>query len=534
VFPTSFHSRWSERVSPGKPTALLSLTDKTGLNSLAPALDAAGYRIIATPGTAREVRALGIDCDDVEAVTSYAPLLGGRVKTLHPAIFGGILARADRRDDVADLERIGAPQIGVVAVNLYRFAQVVANSAASVADVLEEIDIGGVALLRAAAKNYHSVSVLAEPRVYEEFIAALRRGGPTEDERRTWAAHAFAVVARYDAVIASHFSQEAGRLPEVLSVELPLRSRLRYGENPWEKAAFYHGGADSLPEQHGGKMLSYNNLLDVDACLRLIAPIDEPKGFPTDALATKPVSAAIVKHTIPCGLAAAGSAAEALGLALGADPISAFGGIVAASSPIDAAAAEILAARFLEVVAAPAFDPAALDLLAKKKNLRLLRFDRDLPVRLRATRTLRSALGGVLAEQPDPQAPPDEWRLMTERKPDAAMWRDLLFAFAAVRQVKSNAAVVARDQVTLGICGGQTNRVAAVELACSRAGRNVLGAALATDGFFPFADGIEAAIDAGIAAVIAPSGSIRDALVVEAARRANITLVFASRRYFLH
>jgi phosphoribosylaminoimidazolecarboxamide formyltransferase / IMP cyclohydrolase len=522
-------------VPPGKLTALLSLTDKTGLNSLAHALDAAGYRIIATPGTAREVRALGIACDEVEAVTSYSLLLGGRVKTLHPAIFGGILARADQSDDLADLERIGAPQISVVAVNLYRFAQVASNSAASVADVLDEIDIGGVALLRAAAKNYHSVSVLAEPRIYEEFVAALKRGGTTVDERRAWAARAFDVVARYDAVIASHFSQDAGTaLPEVLHLELPLRSRLRYGENPWEKAAFYHGGADGLPEQHGGKMLSYNNLLDVDACLRLIAPIDEPKGFPADARATKPVSAAIVKHTIPCGLAAAGSAAEALGLALGADPISAFGGIVASSAPIDAAAAEILAARFLEVVAAPAFDASALASLAKKKNLRLLVFDRDLPMRLRATRTLRSALGGVLAEQPDPQAQPDEWRLMTQRRPDPAMWRDLLFAFAAVRQVKSNAAVVARDQVTLGICGGQTNRVAAVELACSRAGRNVLGAALATDGFFPFADGIEAAIDAGIAAVVAPSGSIRDELVVEAARRANIILVFASRRYFLH
>jgi len=523
-------------VPPDKPVALISLTDKAGLKELAHALDDAGYRVIASSGTARAVRELGISCAEVETLTDYPALLGGRVKTLHPKIFGGILARVENADDAQDLKRYDVPRITVVAVNLYQFAQATADRAVGDAQAVEQIDIGGVALLRAAAKNFESVTVLAEPELYPAFIATLSRGGSTRDERRTWAARAFAVVAHYDAAIASFFVRErhdAG-LPDVLSLNLPLQSPLRYGENPWSQAAFYHGDSNGLPEQRGGKTLSYNNLLDVDSCLRLIAPIEEPVGFLKDAQPVSPVSAAIVKHTVPCGLAAARNAAEALGAALGADPISAFGGIVAVNARIDRASAQILKPRFLEVVAAPAFDDDALALLASKKNLRLLVFNRELPARLRAGMTLRSALGGILAEQPDPDAPRDEWKVMTERQPDAGMWRDMLFAFGAVRQVKSNAAVVARNQVTLGICGGQTNRVAAVELACRRAGDAVRGAVLATDGFFPFADGIEAAAAAGIGAVVAPSGSIRDAEVVEAARRANIVLAFASRRYFLH
>ena len=275
-------------------------------------------------------------------------------------------------------------------------------------------------------------------------------------------------------------------------------------------------------------------MLDVDSCLRLLAPIAEPKGFPGSARPKSLVLAAIVKHTVPCGLAGGQTSRDALEAALGADPISAFGGIVALNSRLDLSSAELLRPRFLEVVAAPDYDEAALELLRAKKHLRLLRFDSQLPAQLRAGTIVRSALGGVLAEEPDPAAPPDEWKVVTGKEPTAAAWRDLLFALGAVRQVKSNAAVVVRDQVTLGVCGGQTNRVAAVELACRRAGPGARGAVLATDGFFPFADGIEAAIAAGIAAVVAPSGSIRDAEVIEAARRGGIALVFSSRRYFLH
>ena len=519
---------------PDSPVALISLTDRTGLPELAQALVSSGYRIVASTGTAAAIRALGVACEDVEALTEYAPLFSGRVKTLHPKVFGGILARRTA-EDAAELERHRIPLVDVVAVNLYRFAEAASQAGAAEAHVIEQIDVGGVSLLRAAAKNYERVSVLAEPGLYTEFIEALGRGGPSKEERRRWAARAFALVAEYDDAIASYFARgDDSILPDVLSLNLPLRSRLRYGENPWARAAFYHGEERAFPQALAGKQLSYNNLLDVDSCLRLIAPISRPLGFPDTATPGRPVLAAIVKHTIPCGLAAAADARNAFESALGADPISAFGGIVAINSLLDVAAAEVLKPRFLEVVAAPEFDSAALELLRSKKNLRLLRFDPQLPAQLLAGTTVRSALGGVLVEQPDPAAPPDEWKVMTDREPDADAWRDLLFAFGAARQVKSNAAVVVHDQVTLGICGGQTNRVAAVELACRRAGSAVKGAALATDGFFPFADGIEAAIAAGIGAVVAPSGSIRDNEVIAAARQGGIALVFTSRRYFLH
>ena len=517
-----------------KAVALVSLTDRSGLKELAQALKTAGYRIVASSGTAAAIRAFNLPCDDVESLTDYPALFGGRVKTLHPRVFGGILARPTLPSDADELEMHNIQPVEVVAVNLYRFAEAASQADAPEAHVIEHIDVGGVALLRAAAKNYEHVSVLAEPGLYPEFIEALGRG-PTREERRRWAARAFAIVAEYDDAIASYFARgKDDGLPDILSLNLPLRSRLRYGENPWARAAFYHGEEKALPDVLAGKTLSYNNLLDVDSCLRLIAPIGEPLGFPGDALAANPVYAAIVKHTIPCGLAAARTSKDALEAALGADPISAFGGIVAVNARLDAASAEVLKSRFLEVVAAPEYDSAAFDMLRAKKNLRLLRFDPQMPAQLLAGTTLRSALGGLLAEQPDPSAPPDEWKVVTDHKPSPAQWRDLLFAFGAVRQVKSNAAVVARSQVTLGICGGQTNRVAAVEIACARAGKSARGAVLATDGFFPFADGLEAAIAAGVAAVVAPSGSIRDPEVIKAARRGGITLVFPSRRYFLH
>ncbi|MBV8338626.1 MAG: bifunctional phosphoribosylaminoimidazolecarboxamide formyltransferase/IMP cyclohydrolase [Candidatus Eremiobacteraeota bacterium] len=515
-------------------TALISLTDKTGLPDLARALVKAGYRIVASTGTANAIRDLSLPCDDVEAVTGSPELLGGRVKTLHPVVFGGILARVSSADDLAELERAGIGPVSVVAVNLYRFGDTATRPGATQSQVLEQIDIGGVALLRAAAKNFEHVSVLAEPGLYPEFIAALERGGPSLEERRRLAARAFALVAEYDDAIASWFAGERVGLPDVLSLNLPLRSRLRYGENPWAKAAFYHGEEGAFPQALAGKTLSYNNMLDVDSCLRLLAPIARPDGFPDTAEPQSPVLAAIVKHTVPCGLAAGSSAHAALEAALGADPISAFGGIVAVNARLDMASAQLLKPRFLEVVAAPAYDDGAIDMLRTKKHLRLLRFDSRLPAQLRAGMTVRSALGGVLAERPDESAPADRWQVVTERQPSPAAWRDLLFAFGAVRQVKSNAAVVVKGQVTLGVCGGQTNRVAAVELACRRAGDAVRGAVLATDGFFPFADGIEAAIAAGVAAVVAPSGSIRDGEVIEAARRGGIALLFASRRYFLH
>jgi len=518
-------------------SALLSLSDRQGLDRLAAALRSRGYRLVATSGTAQAIRALGLECDDVGDLTGFPALADGRVKTLHPKVFAGILAQRSDAVHMAELEKYGIPAFSVVAVNLYPFEAAAAKPSATESDVIEQIDIGGVTLMRAAAKNFADVSVLSHPDQYDAFIAALERGGPSAQERRVWAGAAFALCEQYDSAISRYFDGAAasgGELPATLRVAIPRAAQLRYGENPWARAAFYVARDAAFPEQLSGKTLSYNNLLDVDSCLRLLSSLEEPLGFPMGARSSRGVQAAIVKHTVPCGVAARSSAAEALGEALGADPISAFGGIVACSGTIDASAAQILQSRFLEVVSAPGFDDDALAMLKAKKNLRVLRFDPDLPARLARMPKVRSALGGILLEYPDPAAPPDEWRLVSDRQPAIEEWRDMLFGFGVVRQIKSNAAVVIKDEVAMGVCGGQTNRVAAVELACKRAGDAAKGAALATDGFFPFADGVEAAAAAGITAVVAPSGSIRDEEVIAAARRLGISLVFASRRYFLH
>ncbi|HLJ83233.1 MAG TPA: bifunctional phosphoribosylaminoimidazolecarboxamide formyltransferase/IMP cyclohydrolase [Candidatus Eremiobacteraceae bacterium] len=516
--------------------ALLSVSDRTGIESLASALHDNGYSLYGTSGTAEHLRAAGLACEDVGTLTGFPPLCDGRVKTLHPKIFAGILADRTRAQHLADLAQYDVPSFAVVAVNLYPFEQTVQRRGASEAEIVEQIDIGGVTLLRAAAKNYAHVAVLSDPDQYAGFIESLARGGSSLEERRTWAGAAFARCERYDTAIAAHFSGASSPLdlPETLHMSLTRAAQLRYGENPQTRAAFYLGRPDMpLPKQLWGKTLSYNNLLDLDSCLRLLAPIESPVGFPA-GIARHAVAAAIVKHTVPCGLAARANVHDAVVAALGADPISAFGGIVACGAEVDEATAAVLASRFLEVIAAPSFSPAALERLQKKKNLRLLQFDSTLPSALLEAGKVRSALGGILIEHPDPSAPADSWTVMTQISPTREHWRDLLFAFGAVRQVKSNAAVVVSDEVTLGVCGGQTNRVAAVELACERAGDGVRGAVLATDGFFPFADGLEAAIRAGISAVIAPGGSVRDAEVIEAARNADIALVFATRRYFLH
>ncbi len=522
---------------PASPTALLSLSDRTALVPLATALQDFGYELVATSGTASELRAFGFNCREVEDITGFPAIIEGRVKTLHPKILGGILLQTDKPEQQHDAERFDLPVIDVVAVTLYPFETVVARAGATPQEILDQVDIGGVTLLRAAAKNYERVIVLSDPRQYEQLANALVAGGPTAAQRKQWAADAMARVARYDAAIAAYYAEPraTSEVPPVLSLEMPLHSGLRYGENPWARAAFYRDNAGAaMPAQLSGKQLSYNNLLDVDSCLRLLAPIEAPRGYPAGAAPSQAVCAAIVKHTVPCGFAAAPTASEALASALGADPISAFGGIVATNAPLDDECAALLKPRFLEVVAAPDFSDGTLAALQTKKNLRVLRFDPALPGALRANPSLRTALGGVLWEQLDPTTPPDEWKVVTYKRPSAQQWRDLLFAYRAVRQVKSNAAVVVRDESALGVCGGQTNRVAAVELACARAGAGAGGAVLATDGFFPFADGVEAAIAAGIAAIVAPSGSIRDAEVIEAARRGGIALVFSSWRYFLH
>lgn len=490
--------------------ALLSLSDMTGAAALARALCESGLRLYATDGTRAFLAGAGVEATSVEDLTGFPPLFGGRVKTLHPNVFGAILYDRDSAADRAEAARRDIPPIDAVAVTLYP---------------PPEIDVGGVALLRAAAKNCAHVSVLSDPSQYEAFVAALRAGGISPAYRRALAAAAFERTAAYDA----RNAEELGSAGDAVAFPAAERVALRYGENPQQTGALYAAGADAMPEQLHGKALSYNNLLDLDAALRILA-----RAATTERAAGDAVRAAVVKHAIPCGVAQRASTEDAVREALDADRLSAYGGTVALDVPLPAAAARILAPLFLEIVAATGFDDDALALLTKKRHLRVMRFSAALPERLERERSVRSALGGLLVQAPDASAEPERLRVVSRRVPSDGEWRDLRFAWDVVRHVKSNGIVIARDGVTRGICAGQTNRVSAVEIAAGRSGEGARGAACASDGFFPFADGLEAAIAAGCSAVVAPGGSIRDDQVVAAANAAGIALVFSSHRHFLH
>ena len=507
--------------------ALFSVYDRTGSVELARDLAARGMPIYATGGTRRHLTDNGVDARDVGEITGFPSLFDGRVKTLHPRVFGAILSDRENATHRAEAVQHGVPAISVVVVNLYPFEATVAREGATLEEAIEQIDIGGVALIRAAAKNFEHVSVLVDPDQYGSFRAA--RNGNDAPLRRRLATRAFERTAEYDSSIARYLEAGllASELPGSLALTIPLASSLRYGENPQSRAAFYLSRTDRLPEQLGGKALSYNNMLDLDATLRLL--VREVPDAQRDV-----VRAAIVKHTVPCGVAERAAAFDAVSATLAADPVSAYGGIIALDGTVDLATADALAEFFLEIVAAPAFDADALQRLRRKKNLRIIRYDTKLPERLARELRVRSALGGVLAEEDDPEAAPEQWRVVSARPPTSDEWRDLRFAWDVVRHVKSNGIVLVRDGITRGICAGQTNRVSAVRIAGERAAAFAHGAACASDGFFPFADGLEAAIDAGCTAVIAPRGSIRDAEVIAAADRLGIALVFSTHRYFLH
>jgi phosphoribosylaminoimidazolecarboxamide formyltransferase/IMP cyclohydrolase len=522
--------------------ALISVYDRTGVVPLARALADRGVPIYATGGTCAHLREHGIDARDVGELTGYPALFDGRVKTLHPNVFGGILY--DRENEVhrAETERHGIPTIATVVVNLYPFESTVAREGATLQEAIEQIDIGGVSLLRAASKNFDHVAVLSDPAEYDAFVAALPHGGLDHAARRRCATRAFERTAEYDSAIARYLESGllANELPGSLALTIPIEQPLRYGENPQDRAAFYLAREAQLPEQLGGKALSYNNLLDLDATLRLLVRASTPADITAGAgraapyVVPAPARAAIVKHTVPCGVAERATVAAAVRQALDADAVSAYGGIIAVDARLDLAAAEHLAEFFLEIVAAPAFDDDALERLRKKKNLRIMRYRPGAPERIARELRVRSALGGVLAEDDDPQAPPERWSVVSKRQPTNEQWRDLIFAWDVVRHVKSNGVVIARDGVSRGICAGQTNRVSAVQIAAHRAHAFASGGACASDGFFPFADGLVAAAEAGCTAVIAPQGSIRDAEVIAAADERDIALVFSTYRYFLH
>jgi phosphoribosylaminoimidazolecarboxamide formyltransferase/IMP cyclohydrolase len=505
--------------------ALLSVHDKTGIVDLARALAARGVALISSGGTAKVLSEAGLAVREVAEVTRFPEMLDGRVKTLHPAIHGGLLARRDRPDHLAAIAAQGIAPIDLLVSNLYPFAETVARGA-SFAECVENIDIGGPALIRAAAKNHADVAVVTDPADYPALTAALNehRGATTPALRRALAAKAFARTASYDAAVAAWFAKHQGEtFPELLTVAAVRRQTLRYGENPHQQAAFYvdaSGEALGAARQLQGKELSYNNLNDTDAAYALAAEFDRP-------------AIAIVKHANPCGVALAVDLRSAWDKALECDPVSAYGGIVAVNRTIDVALAAALDKHFAEVVIAPAIAPNAEPILMRKKNWRLL--VAPLPDPAAAAVTLRSLAGGYLLQTRDTgRVAESDLRVVTKRAPTRDEIADLLFAFAVAKHVKSNAIVYAKGGATIGIGPGQPNRVDSARIGAERAGARAKGSVVASDAFFPFADGLEVAIAAGATAAIQPGGSIHDDELIAAADKAGIAMVFTGMRHFRH
>jgi phosphoribosylaminoimidazolecarboxamide formyltransferase / IMP cyclohydrolase len=511
------------------PRALLSVYDKTGLVDFASALLDLGWDLVASGGTERVLREAGFAVTPVEQLTGFPEMLGGRVKTLHPAVHGAILAR-DTGNDLEELRKAGFAPINMVVCNLYPFQETVARHDVTLQDAIEQIDIGGVALLRGAAKNFLHVLVISSPEDYSRITEALR--GPEQVDlalRRELAAKAFAHTRDYDTAIHAFLSKELApnletdSLPPQLSLGMQQVEVLRYGENPHQTAGYYSRLATSGPLGGtilGGKQLSYNNILDLDAAWRTVSSYTEP-------------TVVVVKHLTPTGIATADSLANAYPLALASDPVSAFGGVIAVNRPVDDAFVEVLGTLFIEAIAAPSFTPsAAQTLLDKRKNCRLLQVPQpydglDLDV--------RSVHRGLLVQRIDMGDPQGTtFKTVTQRTPTQDEYDALHFAWKAVQHVKSNAIVLGIKNATLGVGGGLPSRVDAVELAVAKAGEHARGAVLASDAFFPFADGVEAAARAGITAIIQPGGSIRDNEVIKAADEANITMLFTGIRHFRH
>ncbi len=519
--------------------ALLSVSDKAGLVPFAQGLVQLGFELVSTGGTAKALESAGLKVTAVEQVTGFPEMLGGRVKTLHPLIFSGILARRELPEDLAAIARVGSALIDVVAVNLYPFRETAAKPGVSLAELVENIDIGGPSLLRAAAKNHAHTLPLCDPADYPVVLQALEAGEVDRATRHRLMIKVFAHTAAYDAAIAERFSSidEQGQAiagpPEVLGVVARRRGTLRYGENPHQAAGWYVPEPREAGEWLAsaavlqGKELSFNNLLDLHAAASCVREFTN--------LAT-----VIVKHNTPCGVATSGAAlVEAYRLARAADAVSAFGGIVALNAPVDVATAGALAETFLEAIIAPAFEPGAREVLAAKKNLRLLQLGslaRTVARPIAPSRELRGLGDSFLVQDADALADdPTQFRTVTRRQPTEAESRALAFGWGVVRHVRSNAIVFSGPDRTLGIGGGQTSRVEAVELAARKAGGTSLaGSAVASDAFFPFRDGLDAAARAGAKAVIQPGGSVRDAEVIAAADEHGIAMVFTGKRHFRH
>ncbi|MCP9816935.1 bifunctional phosphoribosylaminoimidazolecarboxamide formyltransferase/IMP cyclohydrolase [Synechococcus sp. GreenBA-s] len=520
------------------PTALLSVSNKEGLVPLAQGLLAAGYQLISSGGTAAALAAAGLPVTKVADHTGAPEILGGRVKTLHPRIHGGILAKRSEPSHQADLQAQGIAPIDVVVVNLYPFRETIAAPDVTWEAAIENIDIGGPAMVRAAAKNHADVAVLTDPGQYGAFLEALQAGAITAELRRRLALQAFRHTAEYDTAISTWLAAQLGEAQpgaaERLGLDLPAKQTLRYGENPHQSATWFAEPGAGLAGgvQLQGKELSYNNLIDLEAALATVREFGYG-GAGAGSHLFQP-AAVVVKHTNPCGVATGSGSADALLRALDADRVSAFGGIVAINGAVDGATAAQLTSLFLECVVAPSFSPEAREALAAKANLRLLELPTEAIARA-SRQQLRSVLGGVLVQELDDQ-PVDEsaWQVVSRRQPGAQELEDLRFAWRLVRHVRSNAITVAKAGQSLGIGAGQMNRVGSARLALEAAGERARGAVLASDGFFPFDDSVRLAASHGIGAVIQPGGSVRDAESIQACDELGLAMVVTGRRHFLH
>ena len=504
------------------PTALLSVTDKQGLLPFAEGLITRGYHILSTGGTAKSLESSGIDVEEVSDFTRSSEMLIGRVKTLHPRVFGSILARPEQ--DAESISEHDLTPISLVIVNLYEFEQTIGNETTTFHDAIESIDIGGVSLIRAAAKNSDHVTIVVDPADYIEVLEKLDDNGFSETYRRKMAAKAFRHTAAYDALIANFLSKDDSH-PEKLTLTYRFDFTLRYGENPHQSSSFYQDPTSSIRfEQIQGKKLSYNNIVDLDAAARSVQNLSQP-------------ACAIVKHANPCGLAVGESLAEAYAGAFRTDPTSAFGGVIAFNGKLDTETFDkVLKNQFVELLVVPDLDSNAITTATKRKNLRLVRLEgleqskSDLQV--------KTVAGGVLVQQNDDMVEDtSNWRVVTERKPIDSEFDDLIFAWHVVKHVKSNAIVFVRGLSTTGIGAGQMNRVQSVQIAAQRMREEKLASepsVMASDAFFPFRDGIDEAAKAGISAVIQPGGSVRDEEVIQACDEHDIAMIFTGTRHFKH
>jgi phosphoribosylaminoimidazolecarboxamide formyltransferase/IMP cyclohydrolase len=507
--------------------ALISVSDKSGLEGLARGLADLGVTILSTGGTAAALRDMGIEVVPVDQVTGHPEIMGGRVKTLHPRVHGGILARPGHEGDAEDMREAGIEAIDLVVVNLYPFEETASRRGAAEDEIVEQIDVGGPAMVRAAAKNFARVGVVTSPDQYEAVLGELRGAGELSPElRRRLAEAAFRRTAGYDAAIAAYLAETHDDFPDGLVLNFDRQRELSYGENPHQRAAYYaERGARrhllSRTEQLHGKELSFNNLYDLDAGLGLLAEFELP-------------TCVIIKHNNPCGAAVAGDVGTAYERARDCDPVSAYGGVIVVNRPVDAALGEMLAGTFVEVLCAPGYEDGALEALTVKPNTRILgRSERRR--RNPGERDLRRVVGGLLVQDRDAESEGrSQMTVVTKRAPTESEWGDLLFSWRVAKHVKSNAIVIARDLATVGVGAGQMSRVDSVRLAIEKAQSPVAGGALASDAFFPFADGPEAAVAAGVTAIVQPGGSIRDDEVFDAADAAGVAMVVTGRRHFRH